>query len=72
MDWLDCPVIEQVPGKMSGQPVIRGSRVRPRDLLDNLDQTPEWMAASFGLRLDDVRAVLKFYDEHEAELADSA
>ncbi len=57
MDWTDCPVIEVVPGKMSGAPVLRHSRVRPQDLLTNLDEGPEWMADAFGLSIDDVRQV---------------
>ncbi len=69
MDWTDCPVIEVVPGKMSGAPVLRHSRVRPQDLLNNLGEGPEWMADAFGLSLDDVRQVLSFYHQHRAELA---
>jgi len=69
MDWTDCPVIEVVPGKMSGAPVLRHSRVRPQDLLNNLDEGPEWMADAFGLSIDDVRQVLSFYHQHRAELA---
>ena len=69
MDWTDCPVIEMVPDKMSGSPVLRRSRVRPQDLINNLDEGPEWMADAFGLLIDDVRQVLSFYDQHRAELA---
>jgi uncharacterized protein (DUF433 family) len=72
MDWLDCPVIEQVAGKLSGQPVIRQSRVRPQDLLNNLDQSEEWMAENFGLALEDVREVLRFYGRHREQLAHTA
>lgn len=69
MDWTNCPVIEVVPGKMSGAPVLRRSRVRPQDLISNLDEGPEWMADAFGLSIDDVRQVLSFYHQHRAELA---
>lgn len=69
MDWTSCPVIEVVPGKMSGVPVLRRSRVRPQDLINNLDEGPEWMADAFGLSIDDVRQVLSFYHQHRSELA---
>ena len=69
MDWTDCPVIEVIPGKLSGAPVLRRSRVRPQDLLNNLDQGPEWMADAFGLPIEDVRQVLSFHHQHQAELA---
>jgi len=49
--------------------VLRYSRVRPQDLLNNLDEGPEWMADAFGLSIDDVRQVLSFYHQHRAELA---
>ena len=54
---------------MSGAPVIRHSRVRPEDLLNNLDQKPEWMVENFGLKPEDVQEVLRFYHLHEEQLA---
>jgi uncharacterized protein (DUF433 family) len=29
MDWMDCDLIEQVPGKVGGRPVIKGTRIEP-------------------------------------------
>ena len=72
MDWTDCPVIEVVPGRMSGAPVLRRSRVRPEDLISNIDQGAEWMADAHDLSLDDVKAVLAFYHQHMRQLAHSA
>lgn len=69
MDWTDCPVVERVPGRMSGAPVLRRSRVRPEDLLSNIEQTPEWMSEAFRVPVEDVRTVLRFYDAHRDELA---
>ena len=68
MNWTDCPVIEESPGKMSGAPVLRHSRVRPEDLLANIDEGPEWLADAHGLPIQDVRAVLAFYEMHRGEL----
>lgn len=69
MNWLECKIIEQRPGKVSGAPVIRGTRVRPDDILNNLDLRPEEIADDFDLRLEDVREVLAFYHMHQAALA---
>ena len=69
MDWLDCPVIEQVAGRLSGAPVIRGSRVRPEDLLNNLDLSEEELADEFDLRREDVRTVLTFWRRNSSRLA---
>ncbi len=69
MDWTNCAVIEQVPGRMSGAPVLRDTRVRPQDLLANIDEGAEWLAEAHGLDLNDVRAVLAFHELHRDELA---
>ena len=37
IDWTACTAIETVPGKLSGSPVVRGTRVRPEDLVVNRD-----------------------------------
>jgi len=69
MDWTDCPLIERVPGKLSGVPVIRHSRVRTDDLLVNRSEGEVWLAEAYRLPLDTVRQVLAFYDQHESQLA---
>ena len=69
MNWTDCPVIEVVPGRMSGAPVLRHSRVRPEDLLANQHEGEAWLADAHGLPLDDVKAVLAFYEQHKSQLA---
>jgi uncharacterized protein (DUF433 family) len=29
IDWMACELIESVPGKVSGRPVVRGTRIMP-------------------------------------------
>ena len=29
IDWMACELIEAVPGKVSGRPVVRGTRIMP-------------------------------------------
>jgi uncharacterized protein (DUF433 family) len=29
IDWTQCELIEQVPGKVSGRPIVRGTRILP-------------------------------------------
>ncbi len=69
MEWVVCPLIEAVPGRLSGVPGLRDSRVRPDDLIANLDEGQEWMAENFGLSLEQVRGVLAFYQQHLAQFA---
>jgi uncharacterized protein (DUF433 family) len=37
LDWSTCPAVENVPGRVSGAWVFRGSRVPVKTLFDNLD-----------------------------------
>ena len=69
MDWTDCAAIEVVPGLMSGAPVLRGSRVRPSDLLLNAHEGAEWLSDAHFLPLDQVEEVLRFYERHKRQLA---
>lgn len=68
MNWTDCPIIEQVPGKLSGAPVLKGSRVRPSDLLLNADKGAEWLAEAHFLPIEQVKEVLAFYEANRADL----
>jgi uncharacterized protein (DUF433 family) len=71
MNWLDCSLIEVVPGRLSGVPVIKKSRVRPEDLLINREEGEEWLANAYGLPANTVHSVLTFYDQHRSDLASS-
>lgn len=35
--WKNCADIEFVPGKMNGQPVIKGTRIRAQTIIDNFE-----------------------------------
>ena len=67
MDWLGCEVVEVVPGKVSGVPVIRGSRVPADQVLENHEagESVEDIAYNFDLNHDDLRAVLAFAAGHQ-------
>ena len=69
MDWLDCAVIEVVPGKVSGVPIVRHSRVRPEDLVVNCAEGEAWLSYAYDLPIDVVREVLSFYERHQHQLA---
>ena len=62
VDWSDCPIVEVVPGKVSGVPIIRGSRVPADQVIENYDagESPEDIAYNFDLNPEDIRAVLAY------------
>ena len=37
IDWTACELIEQIPGKVSGRPIVRGMRVLPDAIVDSYD-----------------------------------
>jgi len=66
IDWTECSLIETVPGKRGGKPVLKGTRLRPEDLLTNREQGIEWLVENHGgITPDTVRAVFDFYDNHK-------
>jgi uncharacterized protein (DUF433 family) len=48
MDWTGCDAVEQVPGKVGGRPVIKGTRIEPDVVLidEEYGRTPEQTHAS--------------------------
>jgi uncharacterized protein (DUF433 family) len=63
IDWSQCPVVESVPGKVSGAWVLKGTRMPVSAIFENLeaganiDDIMEWFA---GLDRTQVEAVIEF------------
>ena len=62
MNWSGCNLVEVVPGKVSGVPLIRGTRVPAEEVLASLDggETVEEVAYNYDLQPADVRSPLGF------------
>jgi len=37
VDWMACELIESVPGKVSGRPIVRGTRILPDAILNSYE-----------------------------------
>jgi Protein of unknown function (DUF433) len=50
MDWSDCPLVEVVPGKVSGVPILKGTRMQADSVLENYvgGSSAEEIAENFG------------------------
>ena len=46
LNWMDCELVEQIPGKVSGQPIVRGTRILPDAIVNSFDM---------GESIDDLR-----------------
>jgi len=62
MDWSDCPEVEVVPGKVSGVPILKHSRMPADAVVENYEggSPVEEIAENFELPEDQIRAVLAY------------
>ena len=37
IDWTQCELIERIPGKVSGRPIVRGTRIMPDGIVNSFD-----------------------------------
>jgi len=37
IDWTGCELVERVPGKVSGQPIVLGTRILPGPVVRSFD-----------------------------------
>jgi len=37
IDWTACELIEQIPGKVSGRPIVRDTRILPEGIVTSYD-----------------------------------
>ena len=62
LDWTQCPVVESVPGRLSGAWVFRGTRMPVSAVFENLqagatiDEITEW----FHIPKEQIIEVLEF------------
>jgi uncharacterized protein (DUF433 family) len=70
IDWTACELIEQVPGKVSGRPIVRGTRILPEgivnsyDMGDTIDEIREdWPS----LTVDQIKRLIEFAHTHREQ-----
>jgi uncharacterized protein (DUF433 family) len=63
LDWTQCPAVERIPGKVSGELLFKGTRVPVKALFENLEggaRIDEFLAWFPGVTREQVEAVLQF------------
>jgi len=70
MDWTDCPLIEINPRKVSGAPILKGTRMPADAIVENYADglTPDEIAEVFELPAESVRALLAYAVEQNHAL----
>jgi uncharacterized protein (DUF433 family) len=76
MDWSKCEDVEQVPGKVSGQWVIRDTRILADGVIANAEDgyTAEQIADQIflGLPVDRARRVIEYARAQGAHVSSAA
>ena len=61
LDWSQCPVVESIPGKLSGAWVFKGTRLPVATVIENLvDLSVEEVMEQFDVTREQITAVLEF------------
>jgi uncharacterized protein (DUF433 family) len=63
IDWMACELIEAVPGKVSGRPVVRGTRILPDAIVGSyeLGETIDELREGFpSLSESQIRRLIEF------------
>ncbi len=67
IDWSDCPLVERMPDRLNGRPVVKNTRVAADTVVEcaELGETPEEIASDYRLKLADVKALLAYAERHQ-------
>lgn len=62
VDWSGCELVEVVLGKVSGAPILKGTRLPAQTIVDNHDygMTSAEIVEQFGVTEDQVRQILDY------------
>lgn len=62
VDWSDCSLVEVNPRKVSGAPILKGTRVQADSIVQNYEggESVEDIAYNFSIPEDSVRELLTY------------
>ena len=66
IDWSECPLVEVDPRVQSGAPVLRGTRMPVKAIVDNFDYgvSVAEISEQFEVPQDRIREVLAYAKSH--------
>jgi uncharacterized protein (DUF433 family) len=70
IDWMACELIEAVPGKVSGRPVVRGTRIMPEAIVGSYDlgETIDELHEGFpSLSVSQIKRLIEFAHAKRAQ-----
>jgi uncharacterized protein (DUF433 family) len=70
IDWTACELIERVPGKVSGRPVVCGTRIMPEAIVGSyeLGETIDELREGFpSLSVSQIKRLIEFAQAQRAQ-----
>jgi uncharacterized protein (DUF433 family) len=70
IDWTACELIEQIPGKVSGRPIVRGTRIMPDGIVNSYDmgESIEGIHEDWpSLSLAQIKRLIEFAHAHREQ-----
>jgi uncharacterized protein (DUF433 family) len=71
IDWMACELIEKIPGKVSGRPIVRGTRILPDAIVDSYDlgETIDELREGFpSLSVSQIKRLIEFAHAERGQL----
>ena len=67
MDWTNCPLVEVIPGKVSGVPLLKGTRLPAATILENYagGSPVAEIAENFDVPEKTIQELLSYAVSHE-------
>lgn len=68
LDWSKCPLVEIDPSRVSGRPVLKGTRMPVEDIIANYEYGVSISEISFQFQIpeDAVRELLKYVERRHS------
>jgi uncharacterized protein (DUF433 family) len=70
MEWDGCELVEVVPGKVSGQPILRGTRILADTIIEDYEMgSPvDEIAENYpSISIETIRALLSFAESRRSQ-----
>jgi uncharacterized protein (DUF433 family) len=78
IDWSDCPLVEMIPGKVSGAPLLKDTRLPVEAITGNYDTfRAEGLSSDSAIAetldcypeagIDAIKAILRYRAEHQLQ-----
>lgn len=68
VDWSDCSIVEVNPRKVSGAPILKGTRVQADAIIENYEggESVEDISENFSIPQEKIRSLLAYATSHAA------